>query len=935
MTPSVLLLLFSLPPLLLAPETRAQCPGEQSDGKPVELWAADWAQIRAAHEAASHAILPQADGGFLAPNPGQEWQARIDASGFTVTPDHGKWTWGLELSGPASGTVAADGASMTHRRDDRITEWFVNDRHGLQQGWTVDRPPANGELGLHLHVRGPLKPHLDPDRLGVVFRDHHGTDAVTYRGLKAWDADGRELTANFSLKGVNHLVLTVDDAGARYPVTIDPIAQQAYAKASNTGSDDGFGTSVAVSGNTVVVGAPLEASSATGVNGNGFNNSAAGAGAVYVFTRSGETWSQQAYLKASNTGEGDGFGWSVAISGNTIIVGAYQEDSNTTTVNGGGANNSAAGAGAAYVFTRSDTIWTQQAYIKASNANAGDLFGSVVVVGGDTAVIGANREASQATGINGDGANNASFASGAAYVFVRNGSTWTQQAYLKASDTAVGAEFGSSLGLSGDSLIVGAPLAVSGAGAAYVFTRNGTAWSQQARLQASNSAASSWFGQSVAISGDTAVAGAPGEASNATGVNGNQANTSAAGAGAAYAFTRSAGTWTQQAYLKASNTAASDGFGRTIALDGSALVVGAPGEDSSATGIDGNQADNAAASSGAVYAFSRLNGVWSHYSYLKASNTGAGDEFGKALAVANGTLAVGAPRESSNAMGLQGIQSNNLASWSGAAYLFSIPALGIPEIAMWHQSTELADGGSGVALATAANNSSVSCSLRIRNTGSEPLLRGTPVMTGAAAARFSINYTGFPAELASGQEGTLVVTFNAPTTGSYQAMLEVPSNDSDESPFEVPFSASTMASADLYAAWAAGEGLTGPAAQSSAIPFSDGVPNLLKYAFNLDGDRVDVRTLTPGTGIAGLPVFRLVGSGAQAVLRVEYLRRTGSGMTYTPKVSTSLAPGSFAPMSGTTTITPIGVAWERVVMDQPCNPATIPRTFGIVEVTLP
>ncbi len=935
MTPSELLLLICCPPLLLALETQAQSPGEQSDGKPAELWSAEWREIRAAHEAACHAILPQAEGGFVAPNPGQQWQAAFDATGFTVTPDHGKWTWGLELSGAARGAIRAQDGSITHRRDDRITEWFVNDRHGLQQGWTIHQPPANGELSLQFHIRGGLKPQVDPDRLGLVFQDADGVDAVTYRGLKAWDADGRDLSAGFSLKGASHLVLTVDALGARYPVTIDPIAQQAYAKASNTESEDGFGSSVAVSGDTVVVGAPLESSNATGVNGNGFNNYAPGSGAAYVFVRIGETWSQQAYLKASNTGEGDGFGWSVGISGDTIVIGAYQEDSNATSVNSSGSNNSASGAGAAYVFTRNGITWTQQAYLKASNAGAGDLFGSAVAVAGNTAVIGANREASQATGINGDSANNAAFAAGAAYVFVRSGTTWTQQAYVKASDTAAGAEFGSALGLSGESLIVGSPLAASGAGAAYVFTRSGTAWSQQARLQASNSAASSWFGQAVAISGDTVVAGAPGEASNATGVNGNQANTTATGAGAAYAFTRSGVTWTQQAYLKASNTAASDGFGRTVALEGSALIVGAPGEDSAATGIDGNQVDNAAASSGAVYVFSRVNGLWSQYSYLKASNTGALDEFGKALAIANGIVVVGAPRESSDASGVHGSQSSNSAPWSGAAYLFSIPVLGIPEIALWHQDTELSDGGSGIAFAPAANGSSVTCSLRIRNAGSEPLIPGIPVMTGADAARFSINAANLPAQLASGQEGTLVVTFSAPSTGSYQATLEVPSNDGDESPFEVSFSASTMAAGDLYATWAAGEGLTGPDAQSSATPFHDGVSNLLKYAFNLDGDHADVRTLTPGTGTAGLPVFRLVGSGAQAVLRAEYLRRVGSGLTYTPKVSTTLAAGSFAPMGGTVTVTPIGLAWERVVVDEPRNPATTPRIFGIVEVIQP
>ncbi|RYD68650.1 MAG: hypothetical protein EOP83_00410 [Verrucomicrobiaceae bacterium] len=935
MTPSELLLLCLSPLLLLAPETQAQSPGEQSGGKLAKLRPADWSEIRAARETARHAIIPQADGVFRAPNPGQQWQATFDASGYTVIPDHGKWTWGLELPGAARGAIQAKGSKITLRRDDRITEWFVNDRRGLEQGWTIHRPLGRGGLGLQLNVRGGLKPELDPDRRGVVFQDAHGVDAVTYRGLKAWDAAGRDLPASFDVQGTNRLFLTVDDTGARYPVTIDPIAQQAYAKASNTESEDGFGTSVAVSGNTVVIGAPLESSNATGVNGNGFNNYAPSSGAAYVFVRNGETWSQQAYLKASNTGEGDGFGWSVAISGNAIVVGAYQEDSNATAINGNGSNNGASAAGAAYVFTRSGTTWSQQAYLKAANAGAGDLFGSVVALAGDTAVVGANREASEATGINGDSANNTAYASGAAYVFVKSGTLWTQQAYVKASDTAAGAEFGSSLGISGESVVIGSPLAAGGTGAAYVFMRNGTAWSQQARLRASNSAPSSWFGQSVAISGETMVAGAPGEASNATSVNGNQLNTGAQDSGAAYVFVRSGASWTQQAYLKASNSGASDGFGRSVALEGSALIVGAPGEDSAATGMDGTQADNTAASSGAAYAFSRTNGSWSQLAYLKASNTGPGDEFGKAIAMSNGIVVIGAARESSNALGIDGPQSNNSALWSGAAYLFAMPILGIPEIAMWHQGVEISDGGSGINLAPAANGSSLGCYLLVRNMGSEPLLRGTPVMTGADAARFSIDLTGFPAELASGQEGTLLVTFSAPSSGSFHATLEVPSNDADESRFEIQFSASTMAAADLYPAWATSEGLTGPAALPTAAPFQDGISNLLKYAFNLEGDRADVRSLTPGTGAAGLPTFRLIGSGAQAVLRAEYLRRVGSGMTYTPKVSTSLLPGTFVPMGGAITVTAVGPNWERVVMDEPRNPLIAPRVFGIVEVTLP
>ena len=146
--------------------------------------------------------------------------------------------------------------------------------------------------------------------------------------------------------------MSVDERGAHYPITIDPIAQQAYLKASNTGASDFFGASVAISGNTVVVGAYGEDSAATGVNGNQADNSAIDSGAAYVFVRSGSTWTQQAYLKASNTGASDFFGASVAISGDTVVVGAYDEDSAATGVNGNQANNSAVDSGAAYVFVR-------------------------------------------------------------------------------------------------------------------------------------------------------------------------------------------------------------------------------------------------------------------------------------------------------------------------------------------------------------------------------------------------------------------------------------------------------------------------------------------------------------------------------------------------------------------------------------------------------
>src|SRR5687768_13801103 len=198
-----------------------------------------------------------------------------------------------------------------------------------------------------------------------------------------------------------------------------------YLKASNTGVSDRFGISVAVSGDTMVVGAPGEASDSTGVNGDQSNDRAVTAGAAYVFVRSGGGgWTQQAYLKASNTGMGDEFGGAVAVSGDTLVIGARAEDSNATGVNvpvtggsGTQADDSLGQSGAAYVFVRSGGAWTQQAYLKASNTRSTDNFGISVAISGDTVVIGADHESSNATGVNGTQSNNSAAFAGAAYVF--------------------------------------------------------------------------------------------------------------------------------------------------------------------------------------------------------------------------------------------------------------------------------------------------------------------------------------------------------------------------------------------------------------------------------------------------------------------------------------------------------------------------------------
>ena len=474
---------------------------------------------------------------------------------------------------------------------------------------------------------------------------------------------------------------------------VPSLSHHAYLKASNTGASDNFGYSVAMSGDTIVVGTPYEASSATGVNGNQADNSAGNSGAAYVFTRSAGTWSQQAYLKASNTGAGDLFGSSVAVSGDTIVVGAYAEDSAATGVNGNATDNSAGDAGAAYVFTRTAGVWSQHAYVKASNTGAGDQFGSSVAISGDTIVVGAQLEDSAATGVNGDQADNSATFAGAAYVFTRSAGTWSQQAYVKASNTDTNDRFGFAVAVSGDTIVVGARFEYSSAtgvngnqadnsataaGAAYVFTRSAGVWSQQAYVKASNTGTNDEFGYSVAISGDTIVVSAFSEDSSATGVNGDESNNSAFGAGAAYVFTRSAGTWSQQAYLKALNTEADDQFGSSVAINGDTIVVGGLLEDSSSNGVNGSVTGNTATDAGAAYVFTRSAGVWSQQAYLKASNTGAEDFFGSSVAISGDTIVVGARLEDSAATGVNGDATDNSAGAAGAAYVYGPPCARAP-----------------------------------------------------------------------------------------------------------------------------------------------------------------------------------------------------------------------------------------------------------------
>lgn len=657
-----------------------------------------WAELRTARRNWIHRF-EQVEDSWVARNPGQAFATHLDGRGFLVVSDDRRWSFGLELEsygwdssasidGGTAPRLASDGR-IEYPWDTRLTEWFRNDGRGLEHGFTLkDRPcDAVGNLTLELNLRGGLQPRVCEQNRNVAL-GHPGEAAlVRYDGLVAFDAEKRFVPARFEVTD-HGLRLTVEDQGAVYPLTIDPVTQQAYLKASNPGLDDEFGGAVAVSGNTIVVSARFEDSNTTGVNGNQADNSANSSGAAYVFVKQGGTWIQEAYLKASNTQGSDLFGQAVAISGDTIAIGAFWEDSNATGINGNQANNSATDAGAVYIFARSGGVWSQQAYLKASNTGAGDQFGFSVALSGNTLVVGAPFEDSSSTGVNGNQNNETASNSGAAYVFVRNAGVWSQQAYLKASNAGGfnGDNFGHSVSISADTIAVGAwsedsnATGVNGdqnnntavdSGAVYVFVRNAGNWSQQAYLKASNTGNDDYFGWAVAVSGDTLAVGAYSEDSNGTGINGVQNNNLASGSGAVYAFRRNAGVWSQEAYIKASNSGANDSFGRNLDLSGEILAVGARAEDSSATGVDGNQADNLATQSGATYVLRRSGGVWSQIAYLKASNAESFDQFGWAVAASGELVVSTSVFEASSSPGVNGNQADNSLA-SGAAYLFDL-----------------------------------------------------------------------------------------------------------------------------------------------------------------------------------------------------------------------------------------------------------------------
>jgi hypothetical protein len=385
-----------------------------------------------------------------------------------------------------------------------------------------------------------------------------------------------------------------------------------------------FGHSVAISGDTIVVGA---IGRATTIDQN--TEWEPVAGAAYVFQKTGATWVEQAKLTAGDVEVGDGFGYAVAIDGNTVVVGArFKNDA----VGGNG-------AGAAYVFQRQGKAWTQQAKLTANDGAPFDLFGHAVAISGDTVVIGARSADDPAGGRN----------SGAVYVFQREGETWVQQARLTASDAGAVDHFGHAVVISGDTMMVGAfghddPHGGRNAGAVYVFQRQGTTWVEQAKLAASDARANAQFGYALAMSGNTLAVGAN-QDSDAL-ADDDALWFSEEVSGAVYVFQRKGETWTEQAKLTPGDAEEYGLFGETIAIghtaSGDVVAVGG-------TWIQ------------AVHLFQRSGATWIEVSKLARGEVHGWGGPGGSVAIGGDTVVVGAKWYAE-----QGISA------SGAAYVYGL-----------------------------------------------------------------------------------------------------------------------------------------------------------------------------------------------------------------------------------------------------------------------
>jgi uncharacterized repeat protein (TIGR01451 family) len=655
----------------------------------------------------------ETSGLYVAPNLAQQFNVRIGSSALQVSgAGSSSWEWNLHLSawGYADrlqpiGLPIESGLHPT--AFDRfefqyagptvdLTAWFQNAPSGLEHGFNVARPPSGssttGDLIFDMLYTGSFSPVLQHNDQVIQFVDAMGVVRLNYAQLLVLDASGRILPSRLALKpgpdaDSSIISLQVNDHGAVYPLWVDPTLSVETAKitASDGLTDDQFGSAVAVSGDTAIIGAPGKYITAT-LSSND---------RAYIYARNtggADEWGEVADLSPTfTTDTHQFFGFSVTLDGDTAAVGAPRFD-------GASGQN----YGAVYIFGRNQgglNQWGVVAQVLAPDGGVGDQFGRTVALDGDTLVVGAPFH-------DGGGLMNA----GAVYVYQRNQgglNAWGFVTKLASADLAPGDRLGYRVEISGDLILAGSPYKpdlpeddpLRHAGAAYVFERNqggADQWGQVRKITNGVGISEEYFGWSLAIDGELAVIGAPSDggmpgsayvhARNqggadlwgqlasldrvdpATGdqfgwavdVRGDEIVVGAfqdqvppnVAQGSAYIFERHLGglnAWSQIQKLTASDGTEGDNFGYSVALSGSALLIGAYRVDIS-THID----------QGATYAFYSSGSGWAEVASPLASDGAAGDDFGGSVVVVGETLVVGAPLDD----GAAGVNQ-------GALYIFS------------------------------------------------------------------------------------------------------------------------------------------------------------------------------------------------------------------------------------------------------------------------
>lgn len=462
--------------------------------------------------------------------------------------------------------------------------------------------PAHAQFSNPPAARPPGLDEASWASLKLAVTRSLGQPARLYGDGSICGEDGEDLDQfgySVSLSGNTALIgVRWDDVGSHsnqgsayvYVRRDDTWKLQAKLTADDGAVDDGFGVSVALSGDTAVIGA------STDFVGNNFSQ-----GSAYVFSRSGESWTQRAKLTADDGARGDEFGAAVALSGDTVLVGAPRYD-----------EGAKADQGAAYVYVLSGSTWALQAKLLAANGAAGDVFGSSVAVSGHAVLVGAPR-ADVGGNVN----------QGQAYVYQRDQTAWIQHATLSAVSGEHGGYFGFAVALSDHTAIVGAPLDTVGwnigQGSVYIFQRIGPNWPQQARITASDGAANDYFGSSVAVSGDIAVVG----------LNGLSADLSR---DAAYVYSRNGANWAQRTKFSTGGGSFGPTFGTRVAISGDSILVGTPFDDPEPNGDQGS-----------VFVYTVSGSSWTQQAKI-TSGAGAGnDQFGWSVALFGDTALVGAP----------------------------------------------------------------------------------------------------------------------------------------------------------------------------------------------------------------------------------------------------------------------------------------------------